>query len=151
MAIWSSVGSVISCELPQERKKLAYRLSFVITHPSRATDTHISGHEYRQMQRHMKGVHVSASPCPFIVVYHLCQYAKASLPVWLSACLLKEVTYFLCQQLWQKMQKWRWMTTQQENRQSRNMSNSSPCVFHPSAAVRCYTAADRREKEDRVC
>lgn len=87
MAIWSTAGSIISCELPQERKKVAYRLSFVITDPSRATDTraHTSRHKRRQMRRHGEGA--QASTCTFATC------AKAPLVSWLSACLPEEVTF----------------------------------------------------------
>lgn len=98
MAIWSTAGSIISCELPEERnkKKKNSGLSFSLcNYRSKRGDRniHVIRHECRQMQGHGWGVLVPSSTCTCAVIRHLWTWPEASQAARLSGCLLCEATF----------------------------------------------------------
>lgn len=150
MAIWSSAGSIISCELPQERKKknLAYHLSFVITHPSRATDTHIKQTATcADIGKPCMHQHLHAH----LLLFPTC--AKASPSLWLSVCLLQEGTFTFCVNSCGKYAK----VEMNGGTAGEQTVQKYKCCFSFSRALpACLIPAqlwgsDRREEEDRVC
>ena len=139
---------------------MAYHLSFVITHPSRATDTHTqadrSAARCTDIGKACMHQHLHAHSLLFTTCANLRLLSRSGTFFFfpLPVCR-KEVTYFLCQHAATNMQTVGWMTARRESRRSKNTSAAFRCqspagVSHPGEAL-SRAGAGRHGEEDGVC